>query len=103
MLRPMSKRSVMLVGNFDGLHLGHQALFAEARRFADERDARVVAVTFKQHPIAVLRPDQTPPIICHRSDRTQLLEARGTYPADSLADVRGEWEEDFERIARGER
>ena len=80
----MAKRSVMLVGNFDGLHLGHQALFAEARRIADERDAAVVAVTFLRHPISVLRPDHVPPTIAHRTQRTELLADAGADHIDWL-------------------
>ncbi len=78
MLRAMGdERSVIVIGNFDGVHLGHQALFAEARRLADEHGGRVVAVTFDQHPIAVLRPDETPPMLMHAEGREAMLKRCG--------------------------
>lgn len=74
----------MVVGNFDGLHLGHQALFLRARRLADERGAKVVAATFTRHPISVLRPGQAPATILHREQRQQALLAAGVDEIDWL-------------------
>jgi len=74
----------MLVGNFDGLHRGHQALFAAARRIADQRDARIVAVTFIQHPAAVLRPEADVQVISHRTQRADLLTEAGAGEIDWL-------------------
>ena len=79
----------MLVGNFDGLHRGHQGLFARARQLAADHDARIVAVTFQQHPVAVLRPDSPPPIIAHRAQRTELLTDAGADEIDWLDPTRG--------------
>jgi len=70
-------RSVLLVGNFDGLHLGHQRLLEEARRLASPHDARVVVVTFLEHPATVLRPDRAPPTVLHRDQREAALRAFG--------------------------
>lgn len=47
---------VIVIGNFDGVHLGHQELLKEARRLADEKGLAAVAVTFDPHPLAILRP-----------------------------------------------
>lgn len=78
MLRAMGdERSVIVIGNFDGVHLGHQALFAEARQLADERGGRVVAVTFDRHPITVLRPDEAPPMLMHVEGREAKLRSCG--------------------------
>jgi len=79
----------MLVGNFDGLHRGHQALFAAARRIADQRDARVVAVTFTQHPVAVLRPETEMQVISHRAQRAELLTDAGAEEIDWLEPTPG--------------
>jgi riboflavin kinase/FMN adenylyltransferase len=53
-------RSVVLIGNFDGLHLGHRHLIRRAGELAKAHGLGVVAVTFEPHPIAVLRPEHAP-------------------------------------------
>jgi riboflavin kinase/FMN adenylyltransferase len=53
-------RSVVLIGNFDGLHLGHRHLIRRAGELAKAEGLGVVAVTFEPHPIAVLRPEHAP-------------------------------------------
>jgi riboflavin kinase/FMN adenylyltransferase len=80
----MAERSVIAVGNFDGVHLGHQALFAEAGRLAEAHEASVVAVTFDVHPLAVLRPGTEPPTILHRDQRAAALRAAGADRVDWL-------------------
>lgn len=78
------RRSVIVVGNFDGLHLGHQALFARARQLADQHGAKVVAATFTRHPVSVLRPQMAPPTILHREQRQQALLTAGVDEIDWL-------------------
>jgi riboflavin kinase/FMN adenylyltransferase len=53
--------SVLSIGTFDGVHLGHQSLIRRAREIADRHPgARVVALVFKPNPLEVLRPEQAP-------------------------------------------
>jgi len=71
-------RTVVTIGNFDGVHLGHQHVVRRAVEVAGEVGvADVVAVTFDPHPIAVLRPEHAPPTITTIDDRLELLEAAG--------------------------
>jgi len=70
-------RTAVVVGNFDGVHLGHQHVIAEARRLADDAGMRVVAVTFDPHPMAVLRPEHAPTALTDLDTRTRLLSAAG--------------------------
>jgi riboflavin kinase/FMN adenylyltransferase len=71
-------RTVVTVGNFDGVHLGHQHVISRAREVAAELGGlRVVVVTFDPHPIAVLRPEHAPPTLTTIDSRTALLGAAG--------------------------
>jgi riboflavin kinase/FMN adenylyltransferase len=69
--------SVVAIGNFDGVHRGHQAvlttLVAEARR----RDARAVAITFHPHPLHVLHPERAPELITGTERKLELLGEAG--------------------------
>jgi riboflavin kinase/FMN adenylyltransferase len=68
---------VVVIGNFDGVHRGHQRVVAEARQAADVEALRVVAVTFDPHPMAVLRPEHAPTTITDIETRAALLAASG--------------------------
>ena len=71
-------RTVVTIGNFDGVHLGHQHVVARAREVAAELGSLdVVAVTFDPHPIAVLRPEHAPPTLTTIETRVPLLGAAG--------------------------
>ena len=70
-------RTAVVIGNFDGVHLGHQHVVREARAAADAGGLRVVAVTFDPHPMAVLRPDHAPTTITDNETRAELLAAAG--------------------------
>ena len=71
-------RTVVTIGNFDGVHLGHQHVVRRAREVAaDLGVAKVVAVTFDPHPIAVLRPEHAPPTLTTIETRVELLARAG--------------------------
>jgi riboflavin kinase/FMN adenylyltransferase len=70
-------RTVVVIGNFDGVHLGHRRVVARARAIADERGLPVVAVTFDPHPMAVLRPDHAPTTLTSIDERAALLGEAG--------------------------
>lgn len=53
-------RSVVALGMFDGVHIGHQMLIREAVKLAGETGANCVVCTFDRHPLSVLRPDKAP-------------------------------------------
>lgn len=60
------------LGNFDGVHLGHQALFAAARALG-----QVAALTFQPHPGKVLQPQLAPRLIATHGRKLELLESVG--------------------------
>jgi len=70
-------RTVATVGNFDGVHLGHQHVLRRARALADERGLPVVAITFDPHPMAVLRPEHAPDTLTDLDTRAALLARHG--------------------------
>jgi riboflavin kinase/FMN adenylyltransferase len=70
-------RTVVVIGNFDGVHLGHQHVLARAQEVAAERRLTVVAVTFDPHPMAVLRPEHAPVQLTTIEARAELLTAAG--------------------------
>ena len=70
-------RTVVTVGNFDGVHRGHQHVVARAREVAAVHELPVVAVTFDPHPIAVLRPEHAPPTLTTLETRAALLGEAG--------------------------
>lgn len=68
---------VVTVGNFDGVHVGHQALLRETHRLASEINGPAVAVTFYPHPLQLLRPHVFQPMLTSVVHRADLLEAFG--------------------------
>ena len=63
----------MTLGNFDGVHLGHQSILASARALADAEEIPVVAMTFDPPPNLVLRPDDPPQRITLSGRKAALL------------------------------
>ena len=70
-------RTVLVIGNFDGVHLGHRHVLRRARELADADGLPVVAVTFDPHPMAVLRPEHAPMPLTDVGRRCELLAEAG--------------------------
>jgi riboflavin kinase/FMN adenylyltransferase len=69
-------RLFVVVGVFDGLHLGHEYLLRELRRVASEHEARPAVITFDHHPDEILK-GAAPPLLCDPDERLRRLEAAG--------------------------
>lgn len=69
--------SVVTVGFFDGVHLGHEEVIRRTVRAAEERDARSVAVTFDRHPRETLTPGEEPRLLTTVERKASLIEACG--------------------------
>ncbi len=66
--------AVLSVGNFDGVHLGHQRILRTAHALAKVSSAAVVAMTFEPHPISILRPEHAPPRLTPWEEKAHQLE-----------------------------
>ena len=64
---PILQGSVLTIGNFDGLHLGHQHIVSATVARASEIGMPSVALTFDPHPTAILAPEKEPPLECPSS------------------------------------
>lgn len=69
--------SVITIGAYDGLHLGHQTVIAEVREQARRRGCRSAVVTFDRHPAVTVRPESAPKLLTDHEQRLELLEATG--------------------------
>ncbi len=67
------KDAVVTIGNFDGVHKGHQALLHQVMEMADEIDGTSVAMTFEPHPLRALGIS-SPPLITRHDQKIELLE-----------------------------
>jgi riboflavin kinase / FMN adenylyltransferase len=76
-LPPSPSHTVLAIGNFDGVHRGHQAILQNVRQRAAEIGAKSVAVTLDPHPVRVLRPNQAPKLITPLAQKLDLLAATG--------------------------
>ena len=65
------------IGNFDGVHLGHQRLFAESRTAAARLGGQAVVLTFHPHPARLLAPALAPALITTEARRLELIAAAG--------------------------
>ncbi len=91
-LRRSYAGSAMTIGNFDGVHLGHQRLIAEVVGEARRRNSKAVVFTFHPHPAKLLRPDKAPPRIMTFERKLEVLEQHGVdvviCPGDMLPVLR---------------
>ncbi len=68
---------VLTIGNFDGLHLGHQEILTVARQIAAEKATQLAAMTFEPHPVTVLQPEKTPKVLTLLKMKQNLLASLG--------------------------
>ncbi|MBN4073550.1 bifunctional riboflavin kinase/FAD synthetase [Mariprofundus ferrooxydans] len=71
------KGGAITVGNFDGVHMGHEQVLAETHGHADAVGGPTIVVTFEPHPRAVLFPAEAPRRLCHVAQRMQYLQDAG--------------------------
>src|SRR6267154_2871774 len=70
-------RTALSVGNFDGLHLGHQRILQSVLDRARANSQRAAVITFDPHPLRVLRPDRAPRLVPTLAQRLAGFERMG--------------------------
>lgn len=74
----------LMLGNFDGVHVGHQAIMARAQAIAKEDDLKTAILSFQPHPLKILAPNKAPKLLQTPSQKKRLLEhfkVDAYYPA----------------------
>jgi len=69
--------TVVSIGAYDGVHVGHRALIDELRRLAVSRGCATAVVTFDRHPAMVVRPDSAPRLLTDLEQKLELLASAG--------------------------
>ena len=93
---------VLALGNFDGLHRGHQKIIERVKRGAAEHGGTPMAMTFDPHPPRVVRPDKAPPLLMTKAQRLEALHRAGIGCVAVVRFTRelSEWDpETFVRVA----
>ncbi len=96
--RTCTDSSVVALGMFDGVHIGHRTLLKKARKIADEERVPLVVQTFAENPLRLLAPGRCPPLLTTPEERARLMESLGVdiYCAPAFTEaVRDMPPEDF--------
>ena len=82
---PRDRGTVVTVGTFDGVHLGHWSVLREIGRRAAATGRRSVLVTFHPHPLRIIRPQHAPPLLTTPLEKKEILAESGVDYAVFLA------------------
>jgi riboflavin kinase/FMN adenylyltransferase len=76
-LKSCIDKSVVTIGNFDGVHRGHVEVFQHVKQVSNSKGLPSVVLTFKPHPLEVLAPESAPPMITTFDQKAALIAAAG--------------------------
>jgi len=76
-LDKIKKGCVLTIGNFDGIHIGHQQILTTAKKIAAEKQTDLIVMTFDPHPVAVLHPEKSPRVLTALILKRHLLAEFG--------------------------
>ena len=80
-----SGKTIVAIGNFDGVHRGHQALLQQARTISVARNIPLIALTFDPHPRRYFRPDSAPFLMTRADVKNDMLCTFGADHIETLA------------------
>lgn len=75
--------SIVVIGNFDGVHKGHQQILNRAKALAG--DEKIIALTFDPHPVSIFAPERAPSLLTILTDKIELLKI---HNADQVAVIK---------------
>ena len=75
--------SIVVIGNFDGVHKGHQQILNRAKAIAG--DEKIIALTFDPHPVSIFAPERAPTLLTILADKIELLKI---HNADQVAVIK---------------
>lgn len=87
-LESVKSHSVLTIGNFDGIHIGHREIIATAKQAAEQRQVELIAMTFEPHPVAILHPEKSPGVLTPLEMKEILLAELGVDLLIVLRDSR---------------
>ena len=76
-IAPPLDRPVVTLGNFDGVHRGHQAIISRTLEFAGNSGRDALLTTFRPHPLKVVRPESAPPLLMDHEEKMRRIEELG--------------------------
>ena len=79
----MKKSKVVLIGNFDGIHLGHQKLIRKAKKIAEQKKQKLVLITFNPHPREIINNSEMDLILPYK-EKKLLLKNYGIDKIDEI-------------------
>jgi len=89
-VKAVKKGCVLTIGNFDGVHRGHQQILTAAKQAAADRGAKLLVMTFEPHPLAIVRPEKAPGILTPLALKEHLLSELGAdylFVAETTPDL----------------
>ena len=90
--------TVITLGYFDGIHLGHQCLIDTTKKVAAKKSIKSAVFTFKTHPLSIISPEKAPKLLFSNDKKIEIVESLGIdymiYP-DFTLDIMNEKPEEF--------
>jgi riboflavin kinase/FMN adenylyltransferase len=88
-LQNIKSGCVLTIGNFDGVHIGHQQILSEAKQAATKRAVELVVMTFEPHPLIILQPSKAPGILTPLALKKRLIKEFGVDYLYVVKDTKG--------------
>jgi riboflavin kinase/FMN adenylyltransferase len=74
---PAGQGTVVTIGAYDGVHVGHRSIISEVCRLAEDRGLASAVVTFDKHPATIVRPESAPLLLTDLAQKLELLGSTG--------------------------